>query len=92
MHENPGSRQDHPNSPSAPKPALSAAEAYAAHRHDISWLLDVIGMELERMDRGEKTWGAEASLAKVRSDLVNLAGFLSNKDPEEVEEFLKDSN
>ena len=77
------------------KPEPTAAEAYAARRADIARLLDVIGMELDRMDADAKAkpgdWGFPGSLGKVRSDLVEMAGFLSNKDPEEVEEFLNDA-
>jgi hypothetical protein len=73
----------------------TAAEAYAARRADIARLLDVLGMELERMDTDAKAkpgdWGFPGSLGKVRSDLIELAGFLSNKDPEEVEAFLNDA-
>lgn len=72
----------------------TAAQAYAAKRADIARLLDVIGMELERMDADAKAkpgdWGLPGNLGKVRSDLVEIAGFLSNKDPEEVEAFFND--
>lgn len=76
------------------KPEPTAAEAYAAKRADIARLLDVITMELERMDADAKAkpgdWGFPGSLGKVRSDLVGVVGFLSNKDADEVEDFLND--
>lgn len=74
----------------------TAAQAYAAKRADIARLLDVIGMELEAHDAKSKAdpanWGLPGNLGKVRSDLVELAGFLSNKDPEQVEAFLNDAD
>jgi len=77
-----------------PAPGPTAAEAYAARRADIARLLDVIGMELDRMDADAKAkpgdWGFPGSLGKVRSDLIEMVGFLSNRDPEEVEAFLND--
>lgn len=77
------------------KPEPTAAETFAARRADIARLLDVIGMELERMDADAKAkpgdWGLPGNLGKVRGDLIDLAGFLSNKDPEEVETFLNDA-
>jgi hypothetical protein len=77
------------------KPEPTAAEVYAARRADIARLLDVITMELEAHDAKAKAepanWGLPGNLGKVRSDLVDLAGFLSNKDPEEVEAFLNDA-
>jgi hypothetical protein len=72
----------------------TAAETYAARRADIARLLDVLQMELDRSDAAAKAapgdWGHAGSLGKVRADLIGVAGFLSNKDPEEVEAFLND--
>ena len=89
QHANRRNRQK----PSTPEP--TAAEAYAARRADIARLLDVLGMELERMDTEAKAkpndWGFPGSLGKVRSDLIDLVGFVSSKDPEEVEAFLNDA-
>ncbi len=77
------------------KPEPTAAEAYAARRNDIARLMDVLQMELDRHAEGAKAdprnWGFAGSLGKVRSDLIDLVGFLSNMDPENVEAFLNDA-
>ena len=78
-----------------PKPDPTAAETYAARRSDIARLLDVLHMELDKHAEGAKAdprnWGFAGSLGKVRSDLIDLVGFLSNTDPEQVEAFLNDA-
>ena len=77
------------------KPEPTAAETYAARRNDIARLMDVLQMELDKHAEGSKTdprnWGFAGSLGKVRSDLIDLVGFLSNMDPEHVEAFLNDA-
>ena len=77
------------------KPEPTAAEAYAARRNDIARLMDVLQMELDKHAEGAKgdprNWGFAGSLGKVRSDLIDLVGFLSNMDPENVEAFLNDA-
>ena len=77
------------------KPEPTAAEAYAARRNDIARLMDVMQMELDKHAEGAKAdprnWGFAGSLGKVRSDLIDLVGFLSNMDPEHVEDFLNDA-
>ena len=76
------------------KPELTAAETYAARQNDIARLMDVLQMELDKHAEGAKAdprnWGFAGSLGKVRSDLIDLVGFLSNMDPEHVEAFLND--
>lgn len=75
-------------------PEPTAAETYAARQNDIARLMDVLQMELEKHAEGAKAdprnWGFAGSLGKVRSDLIDLVGFLSNMDPEHVEPFLND--
>ncbi len=77
------------------KPEPTAAETYAARRNDIARLLDVLQMELDKHDTEQKAdprnWGHAGDLGKVREDLINLAGFMSNMDPEHVEAFLADA-
>jgi hypothetical protein len=77
------------------KPEPTAAETYAARRNDVARLLDVLEMELDRTDVAAKAapgdWGHAGDLGKVRADLIGVVGFLSNKDPEEVEAFLSDA-
>ena len=81
--------------PKTTKPEPTAAETYAARRNDIARLMDVLQMELDKHDEGAKAdprnWGSAGSLGKVRSDLIDLVGFLSNMDPEHVEAFLNDA-
>ena len=81
------------NRPTKPEP--TAAQTYAARRNDIARLLDVLAMELDKHDAQAKAepgnWGLPGNLGKVRGDLVNLVGFMSNMDPEEVEAFLDDA-
>lgn len=77
------------------KPEQTAAEAYAARRHDIARLLDVLAMELEAHDQAAnatpKDWGHAGSIGQVRSDLIELVAFMSNKNAAEVESFLNDA-
>ena len=77
------------------KPEPSAAETYAARRNDIARLLDVLQMELDKHDTEQKAdprnWGHAGDLGKVREDLINIVGFMSNMDPEHVVSFLNDA-
>ncbi|MBL9030291.1 MAG: hypothetical protein JNM80_01110 [Phycisphaerae bacterium] len=77
------------------KPEPTAAETYAARRSDIARLLDVLAMELDKHDERAKAdprnWGLPGNLGKVRSDLIDLVGFLSGMEHERIEEFLRDA-
>ena len=79
----------------AKKPEPTAAQTYAARQNDIARLMDVLQMELDKHAEGAKAdprnWGFAGSLGKVRCDLIDLVGFLSNMDPEHVEAFLNDA-
>ncbi len=81
--------------PKTTKPEPTAAETYAARRNDIARLMDVLQMELdkhaEQAKADPRNWGFAGSLGKVRSDLIDLVGFLSNMDREHVEGFLADA-
>lgn len=74
------------------KPEPTAAETLAARRSDIARLLDVLAMELDNHDQSAKAqpadWGFAGNLGKVRSDLIDIVGFLSGMEREEVERFL----
>lgn len=63
-------------------------KSYADRRGDIARLLDVLGMELDKHAERPATWGGVADLAKVRSDLIEIVGFMSGMDRDEVERFL----
>ncbi|MBX3384540.1 MAG: hypothetical protein KF864_13640 [Phycisphaeraceae bacterium] len=73
----------------------TAAETYAARRSDIARLLDVLEMELDKHDERAKAdprnWGLPGNLGKVRSDLIDLVGFISGMERERIEEFLRDA-
>ena len=73
----------------------TAAETYAARRNDIARLMDVLQMELdkhaEQAKADPRNWGFAGSLGKVRSDLIDMVGFMSGMDPEQVVEFLNDA-
>jgi hypothetical protein len=77
------------------KPEPTAAEAYAARANDIARLLDVLQMELEKHAEGAKAdptnWGRTGDLGKVRGDLIDLVGFMSGMEREEVERFLAEA-
>ena len=81
--------------PKTAKPEPTAAETYAARRNDIARLMDVLQMELDKHAEGAKAdprnWGFAGSLGKVRSDLIDLVGFMSGMDREHVEAFLNDA-
>jgi len=81
------------NKSTTPEP--TAAQTYAARQSDIARLMDVLQMELDKHAEGAKAdprnWGFAGSLGKVRSDLIDLVGFLSNMDREHVEAFLDDA-
>ncbi|MFO0836110.1 MAG: hypothetical protein U0638_14150 [Phycisphaerales bacterium] len=79
----------------ARKDTKTAAETYAARRTEIARLIDVLEMHLEINDKAHAqapgNWGLVGNLEKVKSDLVNLVGFMSNMDPEHVEDFLNNA-
>ncbi|QOJ01034.1 MAG: hypothetical protein HRU70_11220 [Phycisphaeraceae bacterium] len=83
----------HNPKPAPPQP--TAAEMYASRRNDIARLLDVLQMELDKhADRAKadaRNWGLTGDLGQVREDLINLVGFMSGMDPEQVVEFLNDA-
>jgi len=83
----------HNRTPAPQQP--TAAETYAARRGDIARLMDVLQMELDKHAEAAKAdplnWGCTGDLGKVRSDLIDLVGFMSGMDREHVEAFLNDA-
>ncbi len=77
------------------KQTPTPAETSAAHRGDITRLLDVLQMELDKHAEAAKAdprnWGFAGSLGKVRSDLIDLVGFISGMERERIEAFLNDA-
>ena len=74
--------------------AANARETYQAHANDIARLMDVLQMELDKHAEAAagdpRNWGKVGTLAKVRSDLIDLVGFMSGIERPRVEEFLAD--
>ncbi|MBL0926214.1 MAG: hypothetical protein J0L78_09715 [Planctomycetes bacterium] len=83
----------HNRTPASQQP--TAAETYATRRNDIARLMDVLQMELDKHAEAAKAdpknWGRTGDLGKVRSDLIDLVGFMSGMDREHVEAFLNDA-
>jgi hypothetical protein len=83
----------HNRTPAPQQP--TAAETYATRRNDIARLMDVLQMELDKHAEAAKAdpknWGRTGDLGKVRSDLIDLVGFMSGMDRERVEAFLNDA-
>jgi hypothetical protein len=83
----------HNRTPAPQQP--TAAEKYATRRNDIARLMDVLQMELDKHAEAAKAdprnWGRTGDLGKVRSDLIDLVGFMSGMDREHVEAFLNDA-
>ena len=77
------------------KPEPNAAQRYATRRNDIARLIDVLQMELDKHDAQAKAdptnWGITGNLGKVRSDLMDTVGFLSNMERDDMERFLNDA-
>ena len=73
----------------------TAAKMYATRRNDIARLIDVLQMELDKHDEQAKAdptnWGITGNLGKVRSDLMDTVGFLSNMERDDMERFLNDA-
>jgi len=76
-------------------PQETASRAYAKRRGDIARLIDVLQMELDRHAEAARAdprhWGRTGDLGKVRSDLIELVGFVSGMDRERVENFLAEA-
>jgi len=84
------------NTNRTPAPEPTAAQAYAARRAEIARLLDVLEMELDRhaeeTKADPKNWARTGDMTRLRDDLINIAAYMSNSDPEAIHEFLDDAN
>ena len=73
-------------------PETNARDACQARASDIARLIDVLQMELDKhadaAKADAKCWGKVGDLGKVRSDLIDLVGFMSGMDREAIEGFL----
>jgi phosphoglycerate dehydrogenase-like enzyme len=70
----------------------TAAEAYAAYKHDIARLIDVLHMELdkhaERFNADQTNWGFAGVLTTIRNALIEQVETLSGHDRAMIENFL----
>ena len=70
----------------------NARDTYQARANDIARLMDVLQMELDKhadaAKADAKNWGKVGDLGKVRSDLIDLVGFMSGMERERIEAFL----
>ena len=82
--------------PTPSDPANNARDAYQARTKDIARLIGLLQNELathaQTAKANPKNWGYAGDLGKVRSDLIELVGFLSNTDREKVEQYLADGS
>jgi len=78
--------------PKTTKPEPTAAETYAARQNDIARLMDVLQMELdkhaEKAGAAPNGWGHVGDLDLVRKNMIETVAFISNKEIDEVTEFL----
>lgn len=76
--------------------ANDAKTTYQTHQNDIARLMDVLQMELDKHAQAASTktkcWGEAEELGKVRSDLIDLIGFISGFEREAIEDFLTEAD
>jgi hypothetical protein len=72
----------------------SARELYDERREDIARVLDWLDMELDRHRTNAKAmpkdWGYAGDLGHVREKLIETLAFLSNGEPQEIEDLLSE--
>ncbi len=72
----------------------TAAETYAARRHEVARLVDVLEMELKKYDdqaaAEPKNWGFAGTMGHVRERLIDLVEGLSGIERSEIERFLSE--
>ncbi|MEI8195734.1 MAG: hypothetical protein WCI73_07485, partial [Phycisphaerae bacterium] len=77
-------------------PTNNARDAYQARTKDINRLIGLLKNELathaQTSEANPKNWGYAGDLGKVRNDLIELVGFLSNTDRDKVEQYLADGS
>jgi hypothetical protein len=70
----------------------TAREAYEQYRQDIARVMDWIGLELDKIDvdakASPKDWGHAGTLQATLQKLVESLAFLSNSEPQEIEDLL----
>lgn len=72
----------------------TAAETYAARRHEVARLMDVLEMELKKYDdqaaASPKDWSFAGTMGFVRESLIDLVAGLSGIERSEIERFLSE--
>jgi hypothetical protein len=70
----------------------TAVELYHERREDIARVLDWIGLELDKHETAATAspddWSNAGDLGHVRERLVETLAFLSNREPEDIENLL----
>jgi hypothetical protein len=70
----------------------TAREAYEQYRQDIARVMDWIGLELDKIDvdakASPKDWSHAGALQTARHKLIESLAFLSNSEPQEIEDLL----
>jgi hypothetical protein len=70
----------------------TASELYDERRQDIARVMDWIELELDKHKTNAKAnpkdWGYAGDLGHVREKLIETLAFLSNNEPQEIEDLL----
>jgi len=70
----------------------TASELYDERRQDIARVMDWIELELDKHKTNAKAnpkdWGYPGDLGHVREKLIETLAFLSNNEPQEIEDLL----
>jgi len=72
----------------------TASELYDERRQDIARVMDWIELELDKHKTNAKAnpkdWGYAGDLGHVREKLIQTLAFLSNNEPQEIEDLLSE--
>ena len=72
----------------------TASELYDERRQDIARVMDWIELELDKHKTNAKAnpkdWGYAGDLGHVREKLIETLAFLSNNEPQEIEDLLSE--
>ena len=72
----------------------TASELYDERRQDIARVMDWIEIELDKHKTNAKAnpkdWGYAGDLGHVREKLIETLAFLSNNEPQEIEDLLSE--
>ena len=72
----------------------TAGDLYDERREDIARLIDWLGLELDKhqakAEAEPQDWGYAGDLGNVQAKLVRTVAFLTNQEPEEIENLLSD--